>query len=72
MVSDTAQLAMIRTRFSPPPAWLSRHRWCPYRVVPRVYVRKHGGKFVLGVEDNDQERSTQVSEQAILNFVPSR
>ena len=31
-----------------------------------VFARKHGGKFILRIEDTDRARSTESSEQAIL------
>ena len=31
-----------------------------------VFARKHGGQFILRIEDTDQARSTAESEQAIL------
>ncbi|MFP6887810.1 MAG: glutamate--tRNA ligase family protein, partial [Opitutales bacterium] len=32
-----------------------------------VFARKHGGQFILRIEDTDQARSTAESEQAILD-----
>lgn len=32
-----------------------------------VFAKKHGGQFILRIEDTDQERSSQHSEQAILD-----
>ena len=32
-----------------------------------AFARKHGGQFILRIEDTDQARSTAASEQAILN-----
>lgn len=32
-----------------------------------VYARRHGGKLVIRIEDTDRERSTEGSEQAILD-----
>ncbi|NVB42654.1 glutamate--tRNA ligase [Pseudenhygromyxa sp. WMMC2535] len=31
-----------------------------------VFARKHGGKFILRIEDTDRQRSTESSERAIL------
>lgn len=31
-----------------------------------VFARKHGGKFILRIEDTDRQRSTRSSEEAIL------
>src|SRR5690606_30868419 len=32
-----------------------------------AFARKHGGKFILRIEDTDQERSTSASETSILS-----
>ena len=32
-----------------------------------AFARKHGGKMILRIEDTDQSRSTQESEDAILS-----
>ena len=32
-----------------------------------AFARKHGGKMILRIEDTDQARSTQKSEDAILD-----
>ena len=32
-----------------------------------AYARKHGGQFILRIEDTDQQRSSTESEQAIFD-----
>jgi glutamyl-tRNA synthetase len=58
---------MIRTRFAPSPTGYLHIGGARTALFSWAYARKHGGKFVLRIEDTDQERSTQVSEQAILD-----
>jgi glutamyl-tRNA synthetase len=36
-------------------------------LINCAFARKNGGKFVLRIEDTDQERSTRASEQAIFD-----
>ena len=36
-------------------------------LVNRAYARKHGGQFILRIEDTDRQRSSKESEQAIFD-----
>jgi glutamyl-tRNA synthetase len=66
--ADTSDLGNLppRVRIAPSPtgdphvgtAYIGLFNW--------VFARKHGGKFILRIEDTDQERSTASSERAIL------
>ena len=58
---------MIRTRFAPSPTGYLHIGGARTALFSWAYARKHSGQFVLRVEDTDQERSTQESEQAILD-----
>jgi glutamyl-tRNA synthetase len=58
---------MIRTRFAPSPTGYLHIGGARTALFSWAYARKHGGKFVLRIEDTDQERSTRASEQAILD-----
>ncbi len=57
----------VRTRVAPSPtgdphvgtAYIALFNYC--------FAKKHGGDFILRIEDTDQERSTAESEQQILN-----
>ncbi len=58
---------MIRTRFAPSPTGYLHIGGARTALFSWAYARKHGGQFVLRIEDTDQERSTLESEQAILD-----
>jgi glutamyl-tRNA synthetase len=58
---------MIRTRFAPSPTGYLHIGGARTALFCWAYARRHGGKFILRVEDTDQERSTQESVQAILD-----
>jgi glutamyl-tRNA synthetase len=58
---------MVRTRFAPSPTGYLHVGGARTALFSWAYARKHGGKFVLRIEDTDLERSTQASVQAILD-----
>ena len=58
---------MIRTRFAPSPTGYLHIGGARTALFSWAYARKHGGKFVLRIEDTDLERSTEESVQAILD-----
>ncbi|HUI98759.1 MAG TPA: glutamate--tRNA ligase, partial [Usitatibacter sp.] len=58
---------MIRTRFAPSPTGYLHLGGARTALFNWAYARRHGGKFILRVEDTDTERSTQASEQAIFD-----
>src|SRR5688500_7853600 len=57
---------MIRTRFAPSPTGYLHIGGARTALFCWAYARKHGGTFVLRIEDTDRERSTEASSQAIL------
>src|SRR5437667_325987 len=57
----------VRTRFAPSPTGFLHIGGARTALFNWAYARRHGGKFVLRVEDTDLERSTQQSEQAIFD-----
>jgi glutamyl-tRNA synthetase len=57
---------MIRTRFAPSPTGYLHIGGARTALFCWAYTKKHGGTFVLRVEDTDRERSTEESVQAIL------
>ena len=57
---------MIRTRFAPSPTGFLHVGGARTALFCWAYAKKHGGKFILRVEDTDLERSTRESVQAIL------
>lgn len=56
----------IRTRFAPSPTGYLHVGGARTALFSWLYARKHGGQFVLRIEDTDLERSTQESVDAIL------
>ena len=58
---------MVRTRFAPSPTGYLHLGGARTALFSWAYARKHGGKFILRIEDTDLERSTAASTQAILD-----
>lgn len=58
---------MVRTRFAPSPTGYLHIGGARTALFSWAYARKHGGQFILRIEDTDQERSTTESKQAILD-----
>ena len=58
---------MIRTRFAPSPTGYLHIGGARTALFSWAYARKHGGRFVLRIEDTDLERSTPESVRAILD-----
>ncbi len=56
----------IRTRFAPSPTGYLHIGGVRTALFSWLYARKHGGTFVLRIEDTDLERSTVESVNAIL------
>jgi glutamyl-tRNA synthetase len=58
---------MIRTRFAPSPTGYLHIGGARTALFSWAYARKHGGKFILRIEDTDLGRSTDASVQAIVD-----
>jgi glutamyl-tRNA synthetase len=58
---------MVRTRFAPSPTGYLHIGGARTALFSWAFARKHGGKFILRIEDTDLDRSTQQSVQAILD-----
>jgi glutamyl-tRNA synthetase len=56
----------VRTRFAPSPTGFLHIGGARTALFSRAYARRHGGRFVLRIEDTDTGRSTRASERAIL------
>ena len=56
----------VRTRFAPSPTGYLHVGGARTALFSWLYARKHGGKFILRIEDTDLERSTAESINAIL------
>ncbi len=57
----------IRTRFAPSPTGYLHVGGVRTALFSWLYARKHGGQFILRIEDTDRERSTEESVNAILD-----
>ncbi len=55
-----------RTRFAPSPSGYLHIGGARTALFNWLYARRHGGTFVLRVEDTDRERSTEASIAAII------
>ncbi|MBI3560702.1 MAG: glutamate--tRNA ligase [Gammaproteobacteria bacterium] len=56
----------VRTRFAPSPTGYLHIGGARTALFSWLYARKHGGRFILRIEDTDLERSTAESVNAIL------
>ncbi len=57
----------VTTRFPPSPTGYLHVGSARTALFSWLYARKHGGRFVLRIEDTDRERSSEESVQAILD-----
>ena len=57
----------IRTRFAPSPTGLLHIGGVRTALFCWLYARRHGGVFILRIEDTDRERSTPEAVQVILD-----
>jgi glutamyl-tRNA synthetase len=57
----------VRTRFAPSPTGYLHIGGARTALFSWAFARRHGGEFVLRIEDTDLERSTQQSVEAILD-----
>ena len=57
----------IVTRFAPSPTGLLHIGGVRTALFSWLYARRHGGRFILRVEDTDRERSTDEAIQVILD-----
>jgi glutamyl-tRNA synthetase len=57
----------VRTRFAPSPTGYLHIGGARTALFSWAYARRHGGAFVLRIEDTDLERSTKESVDAILD-----
>ena len=63
----TATLRAVRTRFAPSPTGYLHIGGARTALFAWAYARRHGGQFILRIEDTDVERSTPAAVQAILD-----
>ena len=58
---------MVLTRFAPSPTGYLHIGGARTALFCWAYTKKHGGSFILRIEDTDRERSTEESVKAILH-----
>ena len=66
-MTDQTQKRQIRTRFAPSPTGYLHIGGARTALFSWLFARRHGGVFVLRIEDTDLERSTPESIQAIMD-----
>ncbi|WP_151446107.1 glutamate--tRNA ligase [Lacisediminimonas profundi] len=62
----TSAATKVRTRFAPSPTGFLHLGGARTALFAWAYARRHGGIFILRVEDTDVERSTPEAVQAII------
>lgn len=60
-------MSVVRTRFAPSPTGFLHVGGARTALFSYLEARRHGGQFVLRVEDTDRERSTEAAVQAIID-----
>jgi glutamyl-tRNA synthetase len=58
---------IVRTRFAPSPTGFLHIGGARTALFSWAFAKKHGGKFILRIEDTDVARSTPEAVQAILD-----
>jgi glutamyl-tRNA synthetase len=65
-LSATAEPRGVVTRFAPSPTGFLHIGGARTALFNWLYARRHGGRFLLRIEDTDKARSTQAAIDAIL------
>jgi glutamyl-tRNA synthetase len=65
-VPDGASARRVRTRVAPSPTGDPHVGTAYVALINYCFAKRHGGDFLLRIEDTDQARSTPESERAIL------
>ena len=65
-MSATARNAGVVTRFAPSPTGFLHIGGARTALLNWLYARRHGGRFLLRIEDTDRARSTDAAIAAIL------
>jgi glutamyl-tRNA synthetase len=60
-------MSQVVTRFAPSPTGFLHIGGARTALFNWLYARKHGGRFLLRIEDTDRERSTQAAIDAIID-----
>ncbi|VAX20185.1 Glutamyl-tRNA synthetase [hydrothermal vent metagenome] len=60
-------MTTVRTRFAPSPTGYLHIGGARTAIFNWLYARRHGGQFILRIEDTDRERSTEESIDQIIS-----
>jgi len=60
-------MSAVVTRFAPSPTGYLHIGGARTALFSYLLARRHGGRFLLRIEDTDRERSTPEATQAILD-----
>jgi len=63
----TALMSSVRTRFAPSPTGYLHVGGARTALFNFLFARRHGGTFVLRVEDTDEARNTEAARDAIFS-----
>ncbi len=63
---DRGSAMSVRTRFAPPPPASCTSAAPAAALFNWLFARRHGGRFLLRIEDTDRQRSTQEAVEQIL------
>ena len=66
-MSATAESGAVVTRFAPSPTGFLHIGGARTALFNWLYARRHGGRFLLRIEDTDKARSTQAAIDAIID-----
>jgi len=67
-IKDMTKIApIVRTRFAPSPTGLLHCGGIKTAIVCWLYAKKHGGEFLLRIEDTDGKRFDPAAEQYIID-----
>src|SRR5262245_18702828 len=58
---------MVRTRFAPSPTGYLHIGGVRTALFNWLFARRHGGQFILRIDDTDEQRNVQEALQPILN-----
>ncbi len=65
--NNTNNTRPVRTRIAPSPTGFPHVGTAYIALFNLAFAKSHGGEFILRIEDTDQTRSTEASEQMILD-----
>ncbi|MEO8464093.1 MAG: glutamate--tRNA ligase [Gammaproteobacteria bacterium] len=65
--AHTMAPSLVRTRFAPSPTGALHIGGVRTALFSWLYARRHGGQYLLRIEDTDRERSTDEATQVILD-----